>query len=105
MQLINTSYFNSGFGPWGFGTGFNLTVFHFNICGKLSIIQLFDFRLQFWIGGVIFLGMVEKAIFTVEYENINNNGNRATQGTVLVYFQLGERIFNPRSLPVLKFLP
>jgi hypothetical protein len=24
--------------------------------------------------------MVEKAIFTVEYENINNNGNRATQG-------------------------
>ncbi len=30
--------------------------------------------------------MVEKAIFTVEYENINNNGNRATQGTVLVSF-------------------
>ena len=40
----------------------------------------FFLRLQFWIGGVIFLGMVEKAIFTVEYENINNNGNRATQG-------------------------
>jgi hypothetical protein len=40
-------------------------------------------RLQFWIGGVIFLGMVEKAIFTVEYENINNNGNRATQALII----------------------
>eukprot|EP00088_Acartia_fossae_P043661 TRINITY_DN4605_c0_g1_i1.p1 TRINITY_DN4605_c0_g1~~TRINITY_DN4605_c0_g1_i1.p1 ORF type:complete len:554 (+),score=64.43 TRINITY_DN4605_c0_g1_i1:46-1707(+) len=39
-------------------------------------------RLQFWIGGVIFLGMVEKAIFTIEYENINNNG-RATQGLII----------------------
>jgi hypothetical protein len=28
-------------------------------------------RLQFWIGGVIFLGMVEKAMFTSEYQNIN----------------------------------
>jgi len=39
-------------------------------------------RLQFWIGGVIFLGMVEKAIFTIEYENINNSG-RATPGLII----------------------
>lgn len=36
-------------------------------------------RLQFWIGGVIFLGMVEKAMFTSEYLNINSSG-KATQG-------------------------
>ena len=50
-----------------------------NFSSKKNIF-LYVLRLQFWIGGVIFLGMVEKAIFTVEYENINNNGNRATQG-------------------------
>jgi hypothetical protein len=32
------------------------------------------FRLQFWIGGVILLGMIEKAMFTSEYQNINING-------------------------------
>ena len=42
-------------------------------------------RLQFWIGGVIFLGMVEKAMFTSEYQNINNNGE-ATQGRVSTFF-------------------
>jgi hypothetical protein len=39
-------------------------------------------RLQFWIGGVIFLGMVEKAMFTSEYQNINNSGT-ATQGLII----------------------
>lgn len=39
-------------------------------------------RLQFWIGGVIFLGMVEKAMFTSEYQNIHNTG-QATQGLIL----------------------
>jgi len=28
-------------------------------------------RLHIWIGGVIFLNMVEKAMFTLEYQNIN----------------------------------
>jgi hypothetical protein len=37
----------------------------------LIILELFVVRLQFWIGGVIFLGMVEKAMFTSEYQNIN----------------------------------
>lgn len=39
-------------------------------------------RIQFWIGGVIFLGMVEKAMFCAEYQNINNNG-KATEGLIL----------------------
>jgi len=39
-------------------------------------------RIQFWIGGVIFLGMVEKAMFCAEYQNINNSG-KATEGLIL----------------------
>lgn len=31
-------------------------------------------RLQFWIGAVIFLGMLEKAVFLAEFESINNTG-------------------------------
>lgn len=31
-------------------------------------------RIQFWIGGVILLGMIEKAIFYAEYQNINSTG-------------------------------
>ena len=29
---------------------------------------------MWWPGGVIFLGMVEKAMFLAEYQNINNSG-------------------------------
>ena len=43
-------------------------------------------RLQFWIGGVIFLGMVEKAMFTSEYQNINNIG-QTTQVNILHLYQ------------------
>jgi len=39
-------------------------------------------RIQFWIGGVIFLGMLEKAMFTSEYQNINNSG-QATEGLIV----------------------
>lgn len=39
-------------------------------------------RVQFWIGGVIFLGMLEKAMFTSEYQNINNSG-QATAGLII----------------------
>ena len=38
-------------------------------------------RIQFWIGGVIFLGMLEKAMFLAEFNNINNSG-RATHALV-----------------------
>ena len=31
-------------------------------------------RIQFWIGGVIFLGMLEKAVFFAEFESINATG-------------------------------
>lgn len=31
-------------------------------------------RIQFWIAGVIFLGMVEMAVFCAEYENTNAVG-------------------------------
>lgn len=40
-------------------------------------------RIQFWIGGVLLLGMLEKAMFTAEYQNINNSG-MATEGLILV---------------------
>ncbi|XP_034538021.1 transmembrane protein 87A-like isoform X1 [Notolabrus celidotus] len=35
-------------------------------------------RIQFWIAGVIFLGMVEKAVFCAEYENTNSVGAAST---------------------------
>ena len=41
-------------------------------------------RLQFWIGGVIFLGMVEKAMFTSEYQNINNIGQTTQVNTFII---------------------
>ncbi|XP_063048043.1 transmembrane protein 87A isoform X2 [Engraulis encrasicolus] len=43
-------------------------------------------RIQFWIAGVIFLGMVEMAVFCAEYENTNANGE-ATQG-LLIFAEL-----------------
>jgi len=39
-------------------------------------------RIQFWIGGVIFLGVVENAMFLAEFQNINNSG-QATEGLIL----------------------
>lgn len=39
-------------------------------------------RIQFWIGGVILLGMMEKAMFYAEYQNINSGG-LPKQGMVL----------------------
>ncbi|CAJ1067432.1 transmembrane protein 87A-like isoform X2 [Xyrichtys novacula] len=43
-------------------------------------------RIQFWIAGVIFLGMVEKAVFCAEYENTNAVGS-ATTG-LLIFAEL-----------------
>lgn len=31
-------------------------------------------RIQFWIGGVIMIGLVEKAVFYEEYSNMNETG-------------------------------
>lgn len=40
-------------------------------------------RIQFWIGGVILLGMLEKATFYAEYLSINNTGE-VVKGAVLL---------------------
>lgn len=41
----------------------------------VSFLQWRDLlRIQFWIGGVILLGMMEKAMFYAEYQSINTNG-------------------------------
>ncbi|XP_051503840.1 transmembrane protein 87A-like isoform X2 [Myxocyprinus asiaticus] len=43
-------------------------------------------RIQFWIAGVIFLGMIEKAVFCAEYQNTNTLGS-ASQG-LLIFAEL-----------------
>ncbi|MBN3298430.1 TM87A protein, partial [Amia calva] len=43
-------------------------------------------RIQFWIAGVIFLGMLEKAVFCAEYQNTNVMGS-ASQG-LLIFAEL-----------------
>jgi hypothetical protein len=40
-------------------------------------------RVQFWIGAVIFLGMLEKAVFFGEFENINKTG-QSVRGAIIV---------------------
>ncbi|XP_051717365.1 transmembrane protein 87A-like isoform X2 [Ctenopharyngodon idella] len=39
-------------------------------------------RIQFWIGGVIFLGMIEKAVFYAEFQSIRYEG-QSVQGAVV----------------------
>ncbi|XP_072292791.1 transmembrane protein 87A isoform X1 [Eucyclogobius newberryi] len=43
-------------------------------------------RIQFWIAGVIFLGMVEKAVFCAEYENTNAVGSATS--SLLIFAEL-----------------
>ncbi|KAG7230122.1 hypothetical protein INR49_009842 [Caranx melampygus] len=43
-------------------------------------------RIQFWIAGVIFLGMVEKAVFCAEYENTNAVGSASS--SLLIFAEL-----------------
>ena len=40
-------------------------------------------RIQFWIGGVIFLGMLEKAVFYAEYQSINSTGQSVKSAILL----------------------
>jgi hypothetical protein len=62
-----------------------LLIFYGCMCGVYCIYSLFWLvvsacywrdllRVQFWIGGVIFLGLLEKAFFIAEYQTINNKG-------------------------------
>ncbi|CAL8354094.1 unnamed protein product [Lota lota] len=39
-------------------------------------------RIQFWIGGVVFLGMVEKAVYYAEFQSLRYNG-QSVQGAVV----------------------
>lgn len=50
----------------------------------VSFLQWRDLlRIQFWIGGVILLGMLEKAMFYAEYQSLNSEGS-SLKGIVLL---------------------
>jgi len=74
-------------------TDYPMLPFYASMCAVYVIMGLFwliicgiywrdILRVQFWIGAVIFLGMLEKAIFTSEYQNIHSTGE-ATQGLII----------------------
>ncbi|XP_067883716.1 transmembrane protein 87A isoform X2 [Heterodontus francisci] len=86
-------------GSHGFisATEFPLMVFYMVMCiiyilyGSLWLVWSACYwkdllRIQFWIAGVIFLGMLEKAVFYAEYQNTNNRGI-SVQG-LLVFAEL-----------------
>ena len=59
---------------------YTLYALHWSIVCALRWKELL--RIQFWIGGVIFLGLLEKATFYAEYESINNTGH-SVRGAIL----------------------
>ncbi|KFM80066.1 Transmembrane protein 87A, partial [Stegodyphus mimosarum] len=72
---------------------FPLLLFYGIMCGLyviyaiawliLSALQWRDLlRIQFWIGAVILLGLMEKAVFYAEYQSINYSGH-SVQGAIL----------------------
>ncbi|XP_048863170.1 transmembrane protein 87A isoform X1 [Brienomyrus brachyistius] len=78
-------------------TEWPLMIFYMVMCMVYILYALFWFlwsacywkdllRIQFWIAGVIFLGMVEMAVFCAEYENTNTVGS-ASQG-LLIFAEL-----------------
>ena len=74
-------------------------------------------RIQFWIGGVIFLGMIEKAVFFAEYNGVNITGEstvgaykfaevvssmkKAVARMLVIVVSLGFGIVKPRLGPML----
>jgi len=74
-------------------------------------------RIQFWIGGVIFLGMLEKAVFYSEYNSVNNSGislpgahkfaeavsalKRSLARMLVIIVSLGFGVIKPRLGPML----
>lgn len=84
----------------------------------VSFLQWRDLlRIQFWIGGVIFLGMLEKAMFYAEYQSINTTGvsirgvvlmaewvscaKRTLARMLVIIVSLGFGIVKPRLGPML----
>ncbi|KAL3078381.1 hypothetical protein niasHS_012042 [Heterodera schachtii] len=74
-------------GPFGFLSAIDYPLLHFYafMCFVYSVLALFWLivclrrwkdllRIQFWIGAVILVGMVEKAVFYAEYSNMNETG-------------------------------
>lgn len=53
----------------------------------VSFLQWRDLlRIQFWIGGVIFLGMLEMATFYAEYSSFNATGESMKSAVLLAEF-------------------
>uniref|UniRef100_A0A1B0DBD0 GOST seven transmembrane domain-containing protein n=2 Tax=Phlebotomus papatasi TaxID=29031 RepID=A0A1B0DBD0_PHLPP len=84
----------------------------------VSFLQWRDLlRIQFWIGGVIFLGMLEKAMFYAHYQTINSTGvsiksvlllaewvscaKRTLARMLVIIVSLGFGIVKPRLGPML----
>ncbi|XP_075719015.1 transmembrane protein 87B [Rhinoderma darwinii] len=74
-------------GPHGYiaASEWSLMIFYMVMCIMYIVLGLMWFiwsacywkdllRIQFWIAAVIFLGMLEKALFYAEYQNMNNTG-------------------------------
>ncbi|CAN2391634.1 Transmembrane protein 87B, partial [Pristimantis euphronides] len=74
-------------GPHGYisASEWPLMIFYMVMCIMYIVLGLMWFvwsacywkdllRIQFWIAAVIFLGMLEKAVFYAEYQNINSTG-------------------------------
>lgn len=74
-------------GPHGYisASEWSLMIFNMVMCIMYIVLGLMWFvwsacywkdllRIQFWIAAVIFLGMLEKAVFYAEYQNINSTG-------------------------------
>lgn len=68
------------------------------MCAIYSIFAIFWFfcsicywrdllRIQIWIGGVILLGLMEKAAYLAEYEQINQNGYTCTNKIQLFVYE------------------
>lgn len=72
---------------WPFLPFYGVMCAYYVILGLAWMVLLFLnwrdlLRIQFWIGGVILLGMLEKATFYAEYQSINSSGKRF-QGAML----------------------
>uniref|UniRef100_A0A8C5QNY1 Transmembrane protein 87B n=1 Tax=Leptobrachium leishanense TaxID=445787 RepID=A0A8C5QNY1_9ANUR len=86
-------------GPHGYisASEWPLMIFHMVMCIVYIFLALFWFiwsacywkdllRIQFWIAAVIFLGMLEKAVYYAEYQNTNHTGE-STHG-LLIFAEL-----------------
>uniref|UniRef100_A0A1L8DK40 Putative lung seven transmembrane receptor n=3 Tax=Nyssomyia neivai TaxID=330878 RepID=A0A1L8DK40_9DIPT len=130
IQEFNASVLVEIKGPHGYLSAFDwpLLPFYGAMCGiyvlfgvawlTVSFLQWRDLlRIQFWIGGVIFLGMLEKAMFYAHYQTINSTGvsiksvlllaewvscaKRTLARMLVIIVSLGFGIVKPRLGPML----